>query len=135
MSRPQVRTLGLIVAAVALVTVAHAQSTTQSVLGLVSDPTGAVIRGAKITLTNIDTAVSAVATTNDTGNYEFALVQVGNYELRVEMPGFKTERVRNLRVETAAQVRQDIKLDVGNVAESVEVSATAVSLNTENATL
>jgi len=114
---------------------AGAQSTTQGLLGLVTDASGAVVQGAKITLTNEGTNVVLTTTTNETGNYTFSLLQVGNYDVRVEAAGFKTETVRNIRVETAAQVRQDFTLDVGNVAESVEVSANAVLLNTENATL
>jgi len=115
--------------------VVQAQSTTQSVLGLVVDATGAVVQGATVTLTNIGTNVVLTTTTNETGNYTFPPVPVGNYDVRVETPGFKVETVRNMRVETAAQVRQDFTLVVGNVAESVEVSASAVLLNTENAAL
>jgi hypothetical protein len=111
-----------------------AQSTTQSVLGLVKDSSGAVIPNATVTLTNTGTNVSQTATTNETGNYTFPLVQVGDYELKVEAQGFKAGVVRGLRVETAAQVRHDFSLDVGNVAESIEVSADAVLLTTENAT-
>src|SRR6185436_17557722 len=110
-----------------------AQSSTQSVLGLITDATGAVIQGAKVTLTNTDTNVVLTTTTNETGNYSFPLLQVGNYDVRVEAQGFKSEVVRGIRVETAAQFRQDVRLDVGSIAESVEVSANAVSLNTENA--
>jgi hypothetical protein len=110
-----------------------AQSTTQSVVGIVTDPTGAVIAGAKVTLTNTGTNVVLVTTTNETGNYSFPLLQVGDYSIRVEGQGFKTEIVRGIRVETAAQFRQDVRLDVGSINESVEVSASAVFLNTENA--
>jgi len=114
---------------------ARAQSTTQGVLGLVADSSGAVIPGAKVTLTNVGTNVVLTTATNETGNYTFTLIPVGNYDLRVEAQGFKVETVRNMRVEMAAQVRQDFTLDIGNVAETVEVSANAVLLNTENATL
>src|SRR5262249_11968095 len=110
-----------------------AQSATQSVLGLVTDASGAVIQGAKVTLTNTGTNVVLTTTTNETGYYSFNLLQVGNYDIRVEATGFKSEVVRGIRVETAAQFRQDVRLDVGSVAESVEVSASAVQLNTENA--
>ncbi len=110
-----------------------AQSQTQSIQGLVTDASGAVVSGAKVSYTNDATGVSGTALTNDTGNYSFQLVPVGNYGLKVEMQGFKAEAVKGLRVETAAQVRQDFKLQVGNVAESVEVSAAAVTLQTENA--
>jgi hypothetical protein len=113
----------------------QAQSLTQTVQGLVADTTGAVISGAKITLTNEGTNVSQTVLTNDSGNYTFSLVPVGNYTVRCEMQGFKTEIVRGLRVETAAQVRQDFSLTLGSVTESIEVSASAVLLQTENATV
>ncbi len=112
-----------------------AQSTTQSIQGLVTDPSGAVIAGAKVTITNSATGVSSTVLTNSTGNYTFALVPVGNYDIKFEMQGFKTETVKGVRVETAAQVRQDSVLQVGSVAETVEVSAVAVLLSTENSTV
>src|SRR4029450_1134259 len=73
--------------------------------------------------------------TNAAGLYNFPLILVGNYEVKVETQGFKTETARNIRVETAAQVRQDFKLESGQIAEVVEVSTSAVRLNTENATV
>jgi hypothetical protein len=112
-----------------------AQSTTQSLQGLVTDNSGAVITGAKVTMTNQGTNVSVTTTTNETGNYSFPLVAVGDYTVKCEMQGFKTEVAKNLRLETAAQVRQDFKLDVGAVTESIEVAASSVLLNTENATV
>jgi hypothetical protein len=114
---------------------AFGQSTTQSVQGLITDTSGAVVSGARVTLTNEGTSVSFNAITNETGNYTFALVPVGNYDMRVEMAGFKLETLRGLRVETAAQVRQNFQLQVGQVTETVEVSATAAVLSTENATV
>jgi len=128
MRRLPVACFGLILPALVL-----AQSQTQSIQGLVTDASGAVVNGAKVTYRNEATGVTATVSTNETGNYSFQLVPVGNYEVKVEMQGFKSEAVRGLRVETAAQVRQDFKLEVGNVAESVEVNASAVSLQTENA--
>lgn len=110
-----------------------AQSTTQSIQGLVTDASGAIIAGAKITITNEGTGVSSTVQTNATGNYTLPLVPVGNYDLRCEMQGFKTETVKGLRVETAAQVRQNFQMQVGEVTETIEVSAAAVSLQTENA--
>ncbi|MSV28055.1 MAG: carboxypeptidase regulatory-like domain-containing protein [Bryobacterales bacterium] len=112
-----------------------AQSTTQSIQGLVTDSSGAAIAGAKVILTNQGTNVALTTTANDTGNYTFPLVQVGDYTIRCEVQGFKAEVVRNVRLETAAQVRQNFKLDVGSVAESIEVAASAVTLQTENATV
>ncbi len=111
------------------------QSTTQSIQGLVTDNSGAVAPGAKITITNVATGVSRTVETNNTGNYSFQLVEFGDYEIRCEMQGFKTEAVRGVRVETAAQVRHNFVLQVGQVTETVEVSANAVLLTTENATV
>ncbi len=64
--------------------------------------------------------------TNETGNYTFPTVLVGNYDVKCEMQGFKTESVKALRVETGAQVRQNFQLPVGEITETVEVSAAAV---------
>jgi len=111
------------------------QSITQSIQGLVTDPSGAVIVGARVTVVNVATGLTLSEETNSTGNYSFPLLPVGNYDIRVEMQGFKTEMVRNVRLETAAQVRRDFTLQVGDVAETIEVSATGVNLVTENATV
>jgi hypothetical protein len=123
-----------VIAVLAAQGILFGQSTTQTVQGLVTDASGSVIPGAKVTLTNTGTNVSQTNTTNETGNYTFALVPVGNYSMKVEQQGFRTEVTREFRVETAAQVRQDFKLEVGSVAESIEVTASSVLLNTENAT-
>jgi hypothetical protein len=74
--------------------IAMAQSTTQSIQGLVTDSSGAVVVGARVTLTNEDTGVSRTAVTNNTGNYSFPLVTVGRYDLKIEMAGFKTDQVK-----------------------------------------
>jgi hypothetical protein len=94
-----------------------AQSTTQSIQGLVTDSTGGVVPGAAVILTNTGTGVARTVQTNETGNYSFPSVQVGNYELKVEMQGFKGETVKGIRVETAAQVRQDVRLQIGQVSK------------------
>jgi hypothetical protein len=116
----------------ASVSVLLAQSSTQTIEGVVSDTTGAVITGAKVTATNVATGVTSTVSTNAAGTYTFPLIPVGNYDVKVELAGFKTGEVRNLRVETAAQVRQDFQLQVGQLTETVEVSASAALLNTEN---
>lgn len=131
----RLRAAMLPVSLLSLTVSAFAQSTTQSALGLVTDSSGAVIQGAQVTLTNRGTNFVVSTVTNETGNYTFALIPVGDYDIQVQAPGFKSEVVRNIRVETAAQVRHDFRLDVGSVTEAVEVSANAVLLNTENATL
>jgi hypothetical protein len=111
------------------------QSSTQSIEGLVTDTSSAVIAGAKVTITNTATGVTSAVSSNTTGNYTFPLVPVGNYDVKAEMAGFKTEEVKGLRVETAAQIRQDFQLQIGAVSETIEVAASAVTLNTENASV
>ncbi|MDA1314631.1 MAG: carboxypeptidase-like regulatory domain-containing protein [Acidobacteria bacterium] len=110
-----------------------AQAITQTVQGLVTDATGAVIPGASVTVKNIGTGLTQTTQTNDTGNYSFPQVQVGNYTVSCTLDGFKTETVANQRVETGAQVRLNFAMEIGDVTETVEVSAAAVTLNTENA--
>src|SRR5262245_58552177 len=75
---------------------------TQSIQGLVTDSSGAIIAGAKVTITNEAMGVSQSVQTNETGNYNFPTVLVGNYDIKCEMQGFKTESVKALRVETGA---------------------------------
>ncbi len=113
----------------------QAQSTTQAIQGLVTDATGAVIPGATVSYMNLATGVSASVQSNETGNFTFTLVPVGNYEVSCQMDGFKTETVTEQRVETGAQVRLNFQLEIGDVTETIEISAAAVTLNTENATV
>src|ERR1041384_3920487 len=108
---------------------------TQLIQGLVTDSSGAIIAGAKVTITNEGMGVAQSVQTNETGNYTFPTVLVGNYDIKCEMQGFKTESVKALRVETGAQVRQNFQMLVGELTETVEVSAAAVTLNTENPTV
>src|SRR3954469_12052359 len=117
----------------AIVGLLAAQSATQSIEGLVADTSGAVIASAKVTITNTGTGVTSTVFTNSTGNYTFPLVPIGNYDVKAEMAGFKVEEIRGLRVETAAQLRQDFQLQIGAVSETVEVAASAVTLITESA--
>jgi hypothetical protein len=126
---------GPLVASILFVAVLAGQSTTQSIEGLVTDTSGAVVANAKVTITNMATGVTTTTVSNTTGNYTFSLVPVGNYDVKAEISGFKSEEVKGLRVETAAQVRQDFQLQVGMVAETVEISAAAVTLNTETASV
>src|SRR5260370_36392874 len=83
-----------------------AQSTTQSIEGLVADTSGAVVSNAKVTITNTATGVTSSVGSNSTGNYTFPLVPVGNYAVKAGMSRFKATDVRGLRVATAARSPQ-----------------------------
>lgn len=134
-SEVNMKRLLLICALAAIPVVNCLAQSAQSIQGLVEDASPVVVAGAKVTVTNAATGIARGTQTNTAGLYSFQLVQVGNYTVKVEHQGFKTETISNIRVETSAQVRQDFKLQVGAVADNIEVSANAVQLNTENATV
>jgi Carboxypeptidase regulatory-like domain len=99
---------------------AWAQFETASVVGTVHDSTGAVVPGATVTLTSIDTGVSASRTTNDSGLYEFVTVKAGLYIVTAEKEGFSSALVDNLQVQVGARRRVDLGLEVGRVSERIQ---------------
>src|SRR3954471_20623599 len=116
-----------------LATPALAQKFTASVRGTVTDPTTAVVAGAKVTLKNEGTGVTRSVTTNSDGNYSFPDVPVGSYRIEVESAGFKTE-VRSKVTLNVADVRNvDMQLQPGGVSEVVDVEVAAVAVKTVGA--
>jgi hypothetical protein len=105
------------------------------ITGQVVDPTGAGVPSSAVTLTN--TATNAVRTTNsnDQGLYTFPSVPPGIYNVKVEHPGFKTAGANNVEVQVQQSLRLDLTLQVGQVTETVEVTANAALLQAENATV
>ena len=114
---------------------AHAQGVTGTVNGTVTDSQGAVIPGAHITITRVATKESRAAVTDNAGEYVFSLIEIGEYTVKCETQGFKTRTVMGLVLQTAQKLRVDLTLELGNVAETVEVRAAAVTLKTEDATV
>src|SRR5271154_1111166 len=105
------------------------------ITGRISDPSGAGVPNSVLTLTS--TATNAVRQT-DSGNdgfYSFPSVPPGIYNIKSEHPGFKTSTTNNIEVQVQQTVRLDFTLQVGEVSQSVEVSAAANMLQAENATL
>ncbi len=106
-----------------------------TVQGTVTDSAQAVIQGAAVRVTHVETNTSTPTVTNETGYYLVPGVQVGNYTVTVEMQGFK-RAVRSgivLQVDDRAQV--DFQLEIGAVAESVEVVGSAPLVDTSSATV
>jgi hypothetical protein len=97
--------------------------------GTVKDPSSALLAGAKVTLKNTETGQSRDATTNDIGYFFFPLVQPGRYEVAVEKTGFK-KGTQEILVQTGRRSTADFSLELGQVTESVEVSAQAALLET-----
>jgi hypothetical protein len=111
---------------------AHAQFETAVVLGTVRDASRSVIAGAKITLSNLDTGIAASTTTDETGAYIFPNVKLGRYRISAEKPGFATAFADSVQVNVNARQRVDLQLAVGQVSESVEVSAGIASVETDS---
>lgn len=103
--------------------------------GEVRDPSGAVIGGVTVTLTNVGTNATRTTETNDQGIYTFPALQPGAYTLKAEKSGFKSFTRTGVNVEVQLSARINIEMQVGAVSESIEVSAQATLLQSENATV
>jgi hypothetical protein len=121
--------LALTLAAVIL----SAQSERGNVTGIITDPGGAAIPGAKITVTHRDTNATSLATATDTGEYNVPNLLPGVYRVEIIASGFKRYVQDNLTVAAATTARLDPQLQLGQVTESIEVSAAAVQIQTDNA--
>src|ERR1017187_6944875 len=86
---------------------AQAQLTTADVVGTVTDSSGAVVPGAKVTITNLDTQIKAVTQSNQTGNYVFNLLGPGHYSVSIEAPGFKMSVIPNITLAAGDQIGRD----------------------------
>jgi Carboxypeptidase regulatory-like domain len=117
--------------------VAVGQAGTSSVNGTVRDPQGNVIAGASVTLTNTEQNASRTQTTSDAGRFNFNLIPPGPYRLEVEAEGFKKAVITDIQALVDKPTEVVAQLEVGNVAETVTVAASAgdVLLNTQDATL
>src|SRR5512140_3042103 len=106
------------------------QGTTSRVVGTVSDPSGAVIPGAKVTLTNEGTSVSFNTTTTQTGNFVFEAVQIGLYRIEVEAPGFKKFVSGGNKLTIGEPMTINAAMTVGASSEVVEVTGSAEIVQT-----
>jgi hypothetical protein len=119
-----------------LVCVPHlsfAQINTGGITGTVKDPTGAVISGAKITLTNDATAITSLTASTSTGTYSLSGIMPGTYTLRVASAGFQDFVDKGLEVHVQQTLTVDIPMEAGNVRQEVVVTAAAPLLQAENA--
>jgi hypothetical protein len=108
-----------------------AQFVRGTILGNVTDDSGAVIPVAEVTLRNLGTNEVKTVTTDEGGAYVFPALLPGQYSLQVKKGGFKIQSVSDVRLEVNQTARVDIKLPVGDVSETVEVTASAVLLKTD----
>lgn len=105
---------------------------TASISGTVTDPSGAVVAGATVSATNVDTGVVTSRTTNAQGFYSFQSLVPGTYTIEVEQSGFKAYTQKGLVLDVNMEVPVDVKLQVGQTSEKVEVSSAALHVDTES---
>src|SRR5271170_5295785 len=115
---------------------ARAQSTsTGTVAGSVTDPTGALVSGAAVTLTDTATNVARSTATNATGRYIYVDVNPGIYNIAVSKAGFETTKTEHQEVKVGANLNVNLALQVGGANVVIEVSAVGNELQTMNATV
>src|SRR5262245_52879134 len=116
----------------AAVAALFAQSNTATIVGTVTDPSGAVVAGARVTVTNVNTGVARTAATAVTGEFEAPLLAPGFYSVETQATGFKRVERSGIRLDAGQKAKLDFRMEVGEVAERVEVSTAAPLLNSQN---
>ena len=119
----------LLTAFLVLASQAFAQEAT--IVGTVTDSTGAVVPSAVITVTSVDKGIARSITTNNDGQYAAPSLPIGHYTIRAEAKGFKAAEQKGVELNVAEHARVDFKLEVGNVQEQVSVEANAVAVQTD----
>ena len=109
--------------------------TQAGISGVIHDPSGAVIPGVTVTVTNPATNFVRSAISNEAGVYNFPVLQPGRYNIKVELPGFRTITQNDVELQIQQSARLDFTLQVGELSQTVEVSGTAALIATENATV
>jgi len=122
-------------AVLALTFSAFAQVEFGQFTGTVSDPTGAAIANAKVTVTNPATDLNLTTTTNSSGSYTVKEVPPGVYKITVEAPGFKTVSNAGVTANAGTIAHVDVKLQIGKASEVIEVTGEAAAVNTEDSKL
>ena len=109
--------------------------TTGTILGQVSDPSGAPVVGAKIRTENLGTGLTRAGVSSSEEGYLIPSLPTGIYRLTVEQAGFKTYTQTGITLEVNQNARVDVRLEIGSVTESVDVSASALAVDTQSTTV
>ena len=113
-----------------LSTAAYAQGS-GTILGTVTDPTGAAVASAKVTITNVENGFVRSTESNQTGNFIATNLGIGRYKIHVEAPGFKAYDKTDLALTVGDTVRANAVLEVGTAVETVTVEASALHVQSE----
>jgi len=100
---------------------------TASITGTVTDPTGAAIVGAQVTVTSLEHGISRSATSNSSGGYLFSALPIGSYDISVTAKGFRRYEVRGIILRVAEKARVDVALEVGGTSTEVIVQGSQVA--------
>lgn len=114
---------------------AQAGIDTGSITGTVKDPTGALVPGAQITLTNVNTGVVEKTVSTSAGDYAFPFVKVGTYSLKTEAKGFEASQINGIELHLGTNVTEDVSLQVGSASAEVTVTSAAPLLQAQDASL
>ena len=127
------RVLTLVLATLAFCFSIHAQAggSTSEIRGRITDPNGAVVRGATVTLTDELRGLTRTTTTDDEGSYRFLSLTPGTYQLRVEASGFSSQLQKAVQVTVGQIADQDFSLKVGDASATVEITADTPLIETE----
>jgi hypothetical protein len=112
-----------------------AQGTTGTITGTVTDPSGSVVAGAKLTVKQIDTNITRTLISSDAGTYKATMLQPGHYSVKIEKPGFKSFEQSGITLAIDQVVLVDAALQVGSQAESVEVTTAPPTIQTEDSSI
>ncbi len=126
---------GLAAAALAFACTLSAQDPRGTVLGRVTDSTGAVVPGAEVRIVNDNTGVSASAKTNDSGNFVLPYLPAGPYAITCQLQGFKKWERKGIQVRIQDNIEVNITLEVGAATETIQVTETTPLLATTDASL
>ncbi len=124
----------LTVALTAGATVAAAQTQTGEILGRVTDNTGAVLPGVTVTITSPALLQPQLAITSNTGSYQFTRIPIGTYDVRFELPGFKTRVSEGIRITIGFTAEINATLEISAVEETITVSGESPVVDTKTTT-
>src|SRR4051812_33391034 len=116
-----------------IVSASWSQVTTATFYGIVTDPGGAVIPGATVTLTQEDTGTVKSATTDASGEFTFDFLKAATYDLKIEAQGFKIRNSPGIVLSASQKFRGTFEMDIGSVSETISVEAQTTQLNTVSA--
>ncbi len=112
-----------------------AQKDAGSIVGTVKDQTGAIVANAKVTVSDVERGIHLETTTNESGEYVAGPLRVGRYTVTVEHPGFKKSITPPVDLDVQQRIALNVELQVGQISESIEVTAATPLLETETSEL